>query len=331
MLNGVSVIICCYNSAQVLPEALKYIAGQEVPQRFPWEVIVVDNASLDTTADVAKKEWKKYNLEVPIKVVAQPINGLSFARQKGIESATYNYLVFCDDDNWLSKSYIFKSFQILNKNPTIGAVGGKGISTRGMPGWLKDFEGFYAIGEQGKDFGDVTETSGVLFGAGMVVRKDAIFAIQSHGFQSLLSGRSEKKLLSGEDLELTYALRISGYRLFYDPELVFYHDLKPSRFTIKYFVRLVFYIGYSWMSLMPYHQVLYSLKLKFPFPNHKDALFLLQRVGKHLFKFGIALISFQFAVAKKNGVQLVFVLGQLWFVKERYRVYKSPPKFLQKK
>lgn len=52
---GVSIVICCYNSASRLPETLQHIAEQEVAANISWEVIVVDNASTDNTQEIAKK------------------------------------------------------------------------------------------------------------------------------------------------------------------------------------------------------------------------------------------------------------------------------------
>ena len=47
---GVSIVICCHNSAKLLPRTLEHLRAQEVDSTIPWEVIVVDNASTDNTA-----------------------------------------------------------------------------------------------------------------------------------------------------------------------------------------------------------------------------------------------------------------------------------------
>src|SRR5688572_10602380 len=99
--NGISVIICCYNSSSRLPETLKHLANQSVPGKINWELIVVNNASTDNTASVAETEWAKYNLEIPLHVVDQPVPGQSAARDKGYEVASHEYLLYVDDDNWL--------------------------------------------------------------------------------------------------------------------------------------------------------------------------------------------------------------------------------------
>ncbi|MFZ4402312.1 MAG: glycosyltransferase family 2 protein, partial [Bacteroidales bacterium] len=125
MLRGVSIIVCCYNSAFRLPETLRHLAMQEVASDIPWEVIVVNNASTDDTSVVATKEWGKHLCNTAFKVIDQPIQGLSAARKMGVEQAIYKYIIFCDDDNWLAPNYVQLAFEIMNDDPEIGVLGGQ--------------------------------------------------------------------------------------------------------------------------------------------------------------------------------------------------------------
>src|ERR1700719_3404911 len=80
---GVSIVVCCFNSASRLSEAfaqtLAHLAAQETTAETRWEVIVVDNASTDDTAQVAQKSWPR-QLEDSLQVVGEPRLGLSYAR-----------------------------------------------------------------------------------------------------------------------------------------------------------------------------------------------------------------------------------------------------------
>ena len=92
---GISIIICCYNSAARLPETIKHLAIQCVPQGILWEVIIVNNASTDDTKLVANAEWAKYNTSAwGFKIVDEQEAGLSFAREKGIRASKFNYIIF---------------------------------------------------------------------------------------------------------------------------------------------------------------------------------------------------------------------------------------------
>ena len=94
LVHGVSVVICCYNSAERLPETLHRISRQALPEQFSWEVIVVDNASTDSSAEVAVRLWSTYGRQVPFKVVTQRIPGVSAARDKAWASFCTSWCVW---------------------------------------------------------------------------------------------------------------------------------------------------------------------------------------------------------------------------------------------
>src|SRR5206468_8967654 len=109
-----------------------------------------DNNSNDNTAEVARKEWEKYKIDIPFKVVYESNPGLSYARQKGVKEASFELLLFCDDDNWLEKNYLRHAYEILTANPNIGVLGGKseGYFAVEKPHWFKHFGQAYVLGSQ---------------------------------------------------------------------------------------------------------------------------------------------------------------------------------------
>src|SRR5690348_8092021 len=73
---GISVVICTYNGAERLPQTLAHLAAQEDTGTIAWEVLVVDNASTDDTAEVARRCWPA-DAPAPLRVVGEPRMGLS--------------------------------------------------------------------------------------------------------------------------------------------------------------------------------------------------------------------------------------------------------------
>src|SRR5690606_16090679 len=260
MKQGVSVIICCYNSAKRLPETLRHLALQKVPSDIPWEVIVVNNASTDDTVHVAEQEWSQYNLSIPFRIVDQPKPGLSNARDKGFEVAAYEYCLFCDDDNWLQKDYVRIAFETMESDPTIGAVGGQGepVFEGDKPSWFDEYRGLYAIDSQG-NVGDITREKGHLYGAGMAVRKFGYERILEGYFANVLSDRIGSSLSSGGDTEICFALVLAGYKICFNPQLHFKHFITQNRLNKTYLVKLKLSISGSWILLQPY---LYAIKGK---------------------------------------------------------------------
>lgn len=238
--TGISVIVCCYNSALRLPETLLHIALQETNPNLLWEVIVVDNNSKDNTAEIAATLWKQNYSNIQFSVVFEPLPGLSHARNKGYKAAKYSLLVFCDDDNWLEKSYLQYANTIMHENKNVGILGGRstGAFETTKPAWFDSFQWAYAIGNQLEKTG-IANSRRYITGAGMVIRKQILDDLSSMNFQSVLSGRKGDFIASGEDSELCILCRFFGYDLYYDERLEYTHFITTKRLQWSYCVQMV--------------------------------------------------------------------------------------------
>jgi glycosyltransferase involved in cell wall biosynthesis len=84
----ISAIVCAYNEARYLPACLFSLLAQTRP---PDEILVINNASTDATADVARR--------VPgVRVVNEPTKGLVVARETARHEARGDILAFVDAD-----------------------------------------------------------------------------------------------------------------------------------------------------------------------------------------------------------------------------------------
>jgi glycosyltransferase involved in cell wall biosynthesis len=89
----VSVVVPCYNGAAFLRETLTSVLAQTHPVL---EVIVVDDGSTDGSAEVAA------SLGPPVRVIRQPNQGESVARNRGVRESRGEWVAFLDaDDAWL--------------------------------------------------------------------------------------------------------------------------------------------------------------------------------------------------------------------------------------
>lgn len=246
---GISIIICCYNSAKRIANVLKHIEVQKATDKFSWEVIVVDNASKDNTSEVARKSWTRK--DIPFKVVFEGKPGLSNARTRGMQTSIYPVIVFVDDDNLIAANYISRAYMIMENNKNVGLAGGLGIpdSEEKLPTWFDDYQDAYAVGPQAESEGIISEERSYLHGAGLVMRKDAWNAILDKGFRFLLSGRKGKSMSSGEDSEISSAFRLAGYDLWYDPGMKFSHIIPPRRLNWKFLLKLAREFGKSFVVL----------------------------------------------------------------------------------
>lgn len=234
--HGVSIIVCCHNGAERLAETVRHIARQAVPRYVPWEFILVDNASTDESSAVVESVWNSFDPSGELRIVHEPVLGLSHARARGFAEARYEFVIMCDDDNWIADNYAANAYEIMITNSRIGALGGLGelVFEAAPPEWIR-YSGIFAAGKQSDRCGKVKKNR--IYGAGCVIRRSAYFKLKELGFKSLLTDRKGTELSSGGDHELCYALSIMGYDIWYDDRLRFSHFITKDRLTWQYLMR----------------------------------------------------------------------------------------------
>lgn len=98
----ISIIIPAYNAVSVLPRCLDSILLQTYTD---FEIIVVDDGSSDNTSIILAQYVQKDNRVHPI---FTKNNGVSAARNLGLDSAKGDYIVFCDSDDAVSPDWLLK-------------------------------------------------------------------------------------------------------------------------------------------------------------------------------------------------------------------------------
>lgn len=239
MENGVSVVVCCYNSEKRLPETIGHLGVQKA-DNIPWEIIVVDNASKDKTTAVAHELLQTHCNETEHKVVHESQPGLSFARIKGFEEAKYELVLFVDDDNWLCETYVSTVYESFLHNPEIGIIGGNGEAVFEIepPTWFEKYHSNFATGEQANTGNMDTAEVDLVYGAGFTVRKGIYNRLKEVGFSSILTDRTGDSLVSGGDNELCIVSKMAGYEIWYDSRLKFRHFMAAGRLTWDYLKKL---------------------------------------------------------------------------------------------
>jgi glycosyltransferase involved in cell wall biosynthesis len=243
--SGISVLICCYNSASRLPETLRHLRNQKVRAGINWEIIVVDNGSTDTTLMVANEEWRKaHESAASFRIINEPKSGKNHALDAGISLAAYEYILICDDDNWLNNDYVEKAWQIMESDSKIGVAGGQSfaVSDTELPLWFEKHQHSYAVGKQ-RDKKGFMSSKQYLWGAGMIFRKSLYESLYGN-WRSFLSGPKGNTLARGEDIEFCMRVLLSGYKLYYDDELIFKHYMPRERLTHEY--KSAFLAGHSY-------------------------------------------------------------------------------------
>lgn len=91
----VSVIVPCYQNGQTVGKTIRSIQAQT---ERAWELIMVDDGSMDDTGEILDR----FALEEPrMRVIHQPNGGVSAARNAGLAAARGEWVTFVDADDWL--------------------------------------------------------------------------------------------------------------------------------------------------------------------------------------------------------------------------------------
>lgn len=100
----ISIIIPYYNREKFLKKTLLSVNRQTYR---PIELILVDNGSDDDSASICKDFYNKYNNDdFQIKLLEEPQKGVCYARNKGSEFATNDYIYFFDSDDVMSPDFV---------------------------------------------------------------------------------------------------------------------------------------------------------------------------------------------------------------------------------
>ncbi|QIV78977.1 glycosyltransferase family 2 protein [Fervidobacterium pennivorans] len=121
----VSVVIPAYNVETFIPKTLESVLKQTYENL---EIIVVNDGSVDKTGDTVENILANQN-RFPYKVIHKRNEGVSVARNIGIENAKGKYIKFLDGDDWLLPDAVEVLVEACEKNNCEIAFGGQDVAT----------------------------------------------------------------------------------------------------------------------------------------------------------------------------------------------------------
>lgn len=116
----VSVIMPAYNVALYLEEAARSVLRQTYAGL---ELIIIDDGSTDSTADVAAGIARE---DSRVRVIAQPNKGLAGARNTGLQAARGEFFALLDSDDLWESGFVEHQMMTFQANPLVDLVTGNG-------------------------------------------------------------------------------------------------------------------------------------------------------------------------------------------------------------
>ena len=113
----ISVIICTYNRDKYIYNVLKSIAENTL-SRDKYEIVLVNNNSTDSTETECNRFCTDYS-NVKFRYLIETNQGLSYARNRGIQEAEGNVVVYVDDDATINKEYLQTYYDFFVKDDKV--------------------------------------------------------------------------------------------------------------------------------------------------------------------------------------------------------------------
>lgn len=204
----VSIVIVTWNRRDDVLESVRSIYEQDYPD---FEVIVVDNASTDGTADALREAYPA------VRVIELERNaGASGGRNHGIEAASGEIIFTLDSDASLEKDTLEKVVRKMQEEPDVGVLSCKFLNSH--TGRLDPYTWHFTEGA--KALQDTEFSSYSFCAAGGAIRREVIERV---------GGFSEMMFIYREEDDLSLRVWDAGYRVIYFPEAVVYHRASPRQ------------------------------------------------------------------------------------------------------
>ena len=230
MKPAISIVVTTYNRSKMLSALIESVLEQEGSTLY--ELIIVDNNSNDDTATTVDRFRKQYP---QVHYVFEPKQGISHGRNAGVAAAQADLIAFTDDDGFVAKDWLLRMLAACEAKPECGFVGGKVLPVwpAPPPTWLSLPANGAPLGVLDYEEAQLLDAKNrrCLITANMVARRKVFDQIGcfTPGFQ-----RTKKVLASIEDRELQERYWNVGGVAWFDPSIVVYADIHPSRMKKAY-------------------------------------------------------------------------------------------------
>ena len=207
MNSKVSIIIPVYNVEKYVKEAVESAMNQTYKNI---EIILVDDGSTDNSGkicDEIEKEDKR------IKVIHTKNGGLSAARNVGLETATGDYIMFLDSDDFLELDAVEHMYNAIEEKNADYIIGNYINATEDGEKWEKPVFSY----EEFREFRLSIEDS---FNSFFIMNSSVCNKIFRKTFIEELNLKFEEGLPAEDAIFTTYCF-IKSQRVFYIPKLVF--------------------------------------------------------------------------------------------------------------
>lgn len=263
-----SIIIVNYNVTELLRKCLSSIIN--FVQDLPYEVIVIDNQSPDSS-------WKDLMIEFPkVNFISSEINyGFAIANNKAVKKAKGEYVLLLNPDTELEGFYMEEILKFADQHQDLGCLGlrmhdaaGKFLpeSKRSVPDMFNSFEKLFTNFKKKKSKSyyrnDINEFEiaevEVITGAFLLIKRALYLEI---------GGLDEKYFMYGEDIDLCFTLvRKKHKNWYYGKSAILHHKgestVRDAQYLERFYGAMQIFIDKYYKNQKPVQHRFLSAGLK---------------------------------------------------------------------
>ena len=148
----ITVAICTFNRAKSLRRTLESLASMRVPSHLDWELVVVNNGCTDHTDELLAA----FVGRMAVRREFEPQRGISNARNRAIDAARGDYIVWTDDDVIVNPAWLAAYAEAFRRWPEAAVFGGAILPRYEEPvvKWVLEAEALLGDPYAVRDFGD---------------------------------------------------------------------------------------------------------------------------------------------------------------------------------
>lgn len=229
-----TVALCTHNHADRLVRTLADLPTLKSPHA-PWEFLVIDNGCRDATPELlARHVWPE---GWQVRVVREEKLGLSNARNRAIDEARGDYVIFMDDDETADPDWLC-AYERLIRVHDPDAFGSRieVLFEDKRPAWLKDeLLGFLGELNRSDEICQLTDPYTSFHGGNFGLHKRVCDKVGR--FDDML-GRKGTDNTGGEEVDFYRRLLAAGFKVWWTPEAVIHHRIQAEKLTRGYFLDL---------------------------------------------------------------------------------------------
>ena len=213
----IGVCVCTYKRPELLKRLLRELAGQETGGLFTYSVVVVDNDQVRSAETVVSDFAATSTL--PVTYFVEPVQNICMARNRAIENAAGDSIVFIDDDEFPDKRWLLMLYKAAERDDVDGVLGPvKSHFDEKPPDWVIGCKFFDRPGHPTGFVMWWTEGR-----TGNVLLKKRIFSPGEPPF--------DPSFHRGGDTDFFRRMHLKGRVFIWCDEAVVYEVVPPSRWT----------------------------------------------------------------------------------------------------